>query len=235
MQRNYLYPVFLALGSAKCLISGFGNVGRRKLIGLQQASPAAIVVCDPQNPDNFDQASMRILLSPNVIYRARSWKMADLDNVSLAFGCSSDPDSNKALMEECRKRNIFCNCATEPQDGNMQIPATARAGELVLALGTGGASPLLARLWRNELGQWLEDKAPYAWFMGRLRSAILKAGHASATNRQLFLAVVDSPISIWLKEKEFAKCEAWLLNNIPELGPAEIGKIINDYRTFFTV
>ena len=77
--------------------------------------------------------------------------------IELAFACAT-PEVNREVVAACRRRGIWVNAASEPADGDFILPAVFQRGKLRIAVGTGGASPALAKRIREKL-EMLFDEA----------------------------------------------------------------------------
>jgi len=205
------YPLFLDLGRARCLVVGAGAVGRRKVDALLEAGVRELMVLDPEPAE-------RVLLPehPALIFEARCFRPDDLSGCALVFAASGSREVNAAVAAACAEQGIFCNCADAPPEGSCIVPATARAGEMTLALSTGGASPAYARHLREELEVWLRDKAPLAVLLGRIRPRLLALERDSAHNTVLFRALVQSRLGEALAAGDLARCTELLAAVLPE-------------------
>ncbi len=187
------YPVFIDLSGKSLLVLGLGQVGRRKLASMLECSPDKVLALDPGLPAAPEAAVQDLLDEPCVVYARRPFAESDLDGVFLAVAASGDREANRKLANACRNRNVLCNVVDAPEEGDVIIPATARAGGVAAALSTGGASPALARRLRRELEQTLAQKyAPLAALMGRLRPLVLDMNMPQHDNAALFRALADS-------------------------------------------
>ena len=205
------YPLFLDLNQAKCLVVGAGRVGRRKMGSLLESGVRELVVLDPELPD-----SALLPEHPALAFEARCFTPEDLAGCTLVFAASGSRETNAAVAAACAERGILCNCADAPLEGNCIVPATARAGEMTLALSTGGASPAYARFLREELEGWLHEKAPLATLLGRIRPRQLALEMDTMHNTALFRTLVRSELGAALAAGDLNHCRELLTAALPE-------------------
>jgi precorrin-2 dehydrogenase/sirohydrochlorin ferrochelatase len=205
------YPLFLDLSRAKCLVTGAGAVGRRKIGMLLESGVRDLLVLDP---DIADPASLPV--HPALRFEARCLVPEDLAGCALVFAAAGSREANAATAAACAERGIFCNCADAPLEGTCIVPAAARAGDVTLAISTGGASPAYARALRKELEGWLQAKAPLATLMGRVRPRALALERDTRHNAELFRSLVQSGIGTALAAGEAGQCRELLAAALPE-------------------
>ena len=146
---DFACPLFLNLKDRLVVVVGAGVVGRRKLAGLLQAG-ARVRLIDPQVGEDPCYGS-------GVETLARTFKSGDLADSVLVFACSSSREVNRQVVAEARRMKIFCMSASEPEHGDFISPAVLRRGSLVLAVTTGGGSPVMAAHIRDRLAEQVPD------------------------------------------------------------------------------
>lgn len=235
MHGKISLPISVFLAEKRCLICGFGQVGQRKFQTVRTYRPSAITICDPHLPAPLPVDSENDPCKvTTVIFKQRSWIPEDLKDVFIVFACTSSRKENDALTKICNDQNILCNNTSDPDHGNFIMPAVSRTATLYAAVGTGGASPLLAAQMRDELQVWLEQKERLASLLGKLRVIILHKGLPQPQNRAIFKSVLESPVAVWLMQGERSLCHQWLQENVPVLEKMEIEEIIGETVNVFS-
>ena len=144
------YPVVLDLGGRPVLVVGGGAVAERKVEGLRAAG-ASITVVSPRVSARLakmaDDGDIRV--------RLRSYRRSDLRGVAIVFAATDDRNVNAAVAADSRRRRIWVNAADDPDHCDFILPSVLRRGSLLVSVTTGGRSPALARIVREELERLL--------------------------------------------------------------------------------
>lgn len=224
---GFSYTINLSLDGKRCLIFGFGKVGRRKLAGLMESGAALITILDslPEAALLWPQLEDQNPLAPKISFQQRGWLPEDLDGLFLAFACSSDRLENSRLASACNKRNILCANASDPEKGNFILPAQIVAPPYRIAISGGGASPLLTARLKNEIREWLEPKTALAFLMGAIRKRVLAQGLPQEKNREIFLSILDSQIPALLEKGRLEQSLTILADKLPFMSKEGINEI----------
>jgi uroporphyrin-III C-methyltransferase/precorrin-2 dehydrogenase/sirohydrochlorin ferrochelatase len=111
--------------------------------------------------------------------------------VVAATGSSLDEE----VVAKARAHNVPVNVVDRADLSSFIFPATVDRGDVVVAIGTNGASPVLARRLRERIEASLPARiGDLAALMGRYRGQFAKVRHASQSLRHFWERVVDGPI-----------------------------------------
>ncbi|MFA6810945.1 MAG: bifunctional precorrin-2 dehydrogenase/sirohydrochlorin ferrochelatase [Desulfoplanes sp.] len=221
------YPLLLDLHDKTCLVVGTGRVGIRKITTLLKASPRRVVAVDSAPPT----AQLQTLANAYsaLVLSQRPFAMQDLDNVDLAFVCTSNRALNQKIATECTQRRILCNITDAPNEGDVILPSLVERGDLLLTLSTSGKSPALCKKIRQELDcHFGQEYETLLVLMGRIRSAVLAIGEDSDNNAACFRALVNSSITDALRDRDTAKIQDILQTILPAQLHPSIGAMIHD-------
>ncbi|AGA91360.1 uroporphyrin-III C-methyltransferase [Thioflavicoccus mobilis 8321] len=159
-------PIFLDVKNKPCLVVGGGEIALRKITTLRRAGATVRVVAPQLAP-----ALAELLADGEILHDARPFRDDDLDDVLLVVAATDDRAVNRRIAELARTASVPVNVVDQPEDCTFLMPSVIDRSPVVVAVSTGTASPVLARLLRTRL----EALIPAAY--GRL--ADLCAGYRS--------------------------------------------------------
>jgi len=140
MNQPLPYPVFLHLADAQVLIVGGGNVAVRKTRSLLAAGAHVTVVSTTFHDDFLFLPTVERINTPySVTHMARHmWH--------LAFAATNDRIVNALVHKNAATLGILCCRCDDPDLGDFSGAATwtSENSHVTLAVGTTGASPILA-------------------------------------------------------------------------------------------
>jgi precorrin-2 dehydrogenase / sirohydrochlorin ferrochelatase len=169
---SFAYPVMLDLTCRLCLVVGGGPVAERKVAGLVAAG-ARVTVVSPTLTDPL----LTLAKEARLQWRPREYASGDAAGFALVMVAAADQMVSEAVSSECRERGIWVNCADDPARCDFILPAVFRRGALTVAVSTGGASPTMATLVRDELEARLpDDAAPLTEVVADVRRALRQDG-----------------------------------------------------------
>nr|VFJ65623.1 MAG: uroporphyrin-III C-methyltransferase / precorrin-2 dehydrogenase / sirohydrochlorin ferrochelatase [Candidatus Kentron sp. FW] len=139
-------PVFLDIKKRPCLVIGGGEVAARKVALLLQAGASVTVVA----PDPGTTLA-RLYKEGRIEYVKRVFRADDLDGCSLAIAATDDPTLNRQVAHLANMRGIPINVVDKPELCSFVMPSIIDRSPVIVAVSTGGASPVLARLIRARI------------------------------------------------------------------------------------
>jgi siroheme synthase-like protein len=143
---SFGYPVMLELAGRRCVVIGAQAIRDGKVEGLLAAGADDVLVVEPSVEGRFEGV-------PGVRVERRAWRPGDLHGAFLAVASSDDAATRAAIAREARARGVLVNVTDDIPRCDWAAPGVVRRGDLVLAIGTGGVSPAVARLVRERLQQ----------------------------------------------------------------------------------
>lgn len=226
------YPIFLSLRGRVCLVVGGGSVSERKVKSLLRAG-ACVRIVAPELSEWLREKSQ----NGQIDYAGRYYDAKHLDGVELVFAATSDTTLNRSIAAEAHRLRLWCNMATDPEEGSFILPAVFHRGPLTVAVGTSGASPAMARRIREKLEKDFDD----AWvilleMMAIIRSVIQSRGLDTAKNQELFRGLAELPLIEWVERREKdAAVQAICEVCSPVLGPDEMSRIWDELWTAYSL
>jgi len=186
-------PVFLDLDSGMVALVGSGAAALNKLRLLRAAG--ANVRWYSSSADVAEEVLLASLPSGRLEVSFSDPLQADYSEfvavVSAAGGALDEGVSARA-----RARNIPVNVVDRPDLSTFVVPAVVDRGDVVVAIGTGGASPVLARRVRAFIEAVLPARiGELAALLRRHRERFAAVRHKSVSPRRFWERVVDGPIA----------------------------------------
>ena len=167
-----LFPLFVQLAGRPCVVLGGGVIAERKVAGLLEGGAVVTVVSPSLTP-----ALAALASAGRIAHIARGYAAGDLAGAALAFAATDDGAINAAVAREGRERGVWVNAADDPAHCDAILPAVIRRGAITIAIGTGGASPALARAIRERVELALpEAYGALAEIAGSVRRELRAAG-----------------------------------------------------------
>lgn len=156
-------PIFLQLKKRDCLVIGGGEVAARK-IGLIHRAGGRVTVIAPDLCVSLAAQRER----GEIAHRATEFRSDDVDGFAIVVAATDDETVNAAVAAAARARNVPVNVVDRPRLCTFIFPSIVDRSPVLLAVSTGGASPVLARLLRARL----ETQIPAGF--GRLAAVMRK-------------------------------------------------------------
>jgi uroporphyrin-III C-methyltransferase / precorrin-2 dehydrogenase / sirohydrochlorin ferrochelatase len=206
-------PVFMDVTSGPVALVGAGEHAVNKLRLLLAAH--ATVRWFPGHTDVADEI-LQAAASPGKLevdfHDPLSAHLADAIAVVSATGDARD----ETISARAREAGIPVNVVDRAELSTFVFPAIVDRGEVVVAIGTGGLAPVLARRLRERIEAIVPARiGDLATLMGRYRRRVAEA---VPSPRQFWQKVVDGPIGAAVLAGRLPRAEADLVRSIDNGG-----------------
>lgn len=140
------FPVFLDLKQRRCLLVGGGEVASRKGQMLSRAGAVLRVVAH----EISDELAALVQQGGGEM-ALRDYASSDLEGCVLVIAATDDEALNTRISADAQARFMPVNVVDDPAKCSYITPAIVDRSPLVIAISSGGESPVLARLVRAKL------------------------------------------------------------------------------------
>ena len=184
-------PIFLHISGKRALIVGSGVIAARKADLLLRAGSDLTVVTTELGQELIKMADER-----SFTHQVRALIASDLEGCVVAFGCSDDDSVNAHLCQLAADAGVMVNVPDQGESCDFTMPAIVDRSPLLIAISSGGASPLLVR----QLKARFETTIPAAYgrlaeFAGSYRDRIKKLIPNLTRRRRFWEAMVSGPVA----------------------------------------
>jgi uroporphyrin-III C-methyltransferase/precorrin-2 dehydrogenase/sirohydrochlorin ferrochelatase len=184
-------PIFLTIRHKPCLVVGAGSIAARKIGLLLKAGADVSVVASNIGSEVSElekQGVIRCLL--------RNYKPTDLKGVKLVIAATNNAQLNADISIMAQAENILVNVVDNPELCSFLMPSIIDRNPIQIAISTGGASPVLARLIRSKL----EASIPSAYgelakLVENYRTKVKQAFANVDLRRRFWESVLEGPVS----------------------------------------
>ena len=161
-------PIFVNVRGQTCLVVGGGEVAFRKAVLLNRAGARLRVVA----PYICAEMEALVLAGEGELVK-REFEISDLDDAFLVVAGTDVESVNCCVSEEAKKRGMLVNVVDAPALCSFIVPAIVDRSPVVIAISSGGSSPILTR----KLKEKLETLIPASYgrlalLLGQYRSKV---------------------------------------------------------------
>jgi uroporphyrin-III C-methyltransferase/precorrin-2 dehydrogenase/sirohydrochlorin ferrochelatase len=209
------FPLFLDLRGRRVVVIGGGPVAERKIDLLLQ-SGARIHIVAPALTD-----ALKIpVMAGEITHEARDFEPADLDGARLAIAATDAPRVNRAVSLAADVRNIPVNVVDDAGLSSGIVPAIVDRSPLIIAIGTEGSAPVLARHVRALIESVIDESlGRLAGLLARWRARIRQCVPDADARRRLYERIIAGPVADRVREARDAQAEALLARMLTNGGP----------------
>lgn len=215
-------PIFMNVKGENCLVIGGGKIASRKVFMLLRAGATVSVV----SPELCQDLTIR-KNDGEINHIERPFEDNDLQNCKIVIAATDNAAVNSHVSELAKSKGIPVNVVDAPELCSFIVPSIIDRNPVQIAISTGGASPVLARLLRSRL----ETFIPSAY--GRLAKLVesyrekVKAKFSNSDEiRTFWEGILEGPVAENLiagKDKEARDLLDTAVENAE--APAERGEV----------
>ena len=204
------YPAFLDSTNRLCIVLGGGKVAEAKILQLLKYK-CLITVISPE----ITPCILSWVKSGQISWECRNYAPGDLAHAFLAISATGSVEVNTMISEEAELNKVLLNTVDNALLSNFIAPAIVRRGQVTLAISTNGASPALARKFRDSL-----DKSPLLEYadLAPLLSEIRKKVRLSGWNikADVWQKLITPELLAMIKNGREKEAKANLLKNLSQ-------------------
>lgn len=180
------FPIFLRLKEARVLVIGGGEVAARKVRLLRKAGARIELIARELN------AELSELIGQGVVHAGAEFTPDQAVGCRLIVAATDDRALNARVAIAAMAANVPVNVVDDPELSTYITPSIVERAPVTVAIGTGGAAPVLARRLRERFEALLPAAyGQLAEFMGRQRPRVKALDVES--RRKLWEDFLDGP------------------------------------------
>lgn len=209
-------PIFLNINGKRTLVVGSGVIAARKADLLLRAGSDVTIVA----PELGDEL-LKLAETYSFTHQDSELTAPDLNGCVVAFGCSGDDTVNQKLCELAAAAGIMVNVSDKTESCDFIMPAVVDRTPLLIAISSGGSSPLLVRMLKARF----ETTIPAAYgrlaeFAGSYRDKIKTMIPNGVRRRRFWEAMVSGPIAEHIFSKQTEQAELLMETQLKEAAAA---------------
>ncbi len=196
------FPAFLPLAGRRVILAGGGEAAEAKA-RLLAGSPARLDRLEA--PAAFDPAAY--------------------EGALLAFVASDEADFRHLAAAAARAAHVPVNVVDHPEMSDFYTPSVVDRGQLIIAIGTDGASPMLASMLRTDIEALAPEGTGRVAELARRHRDALREALPEAHQRRAFLReMLSGPAAVAALTGDEASADEAFLAALAA-GPASLGVV----------
>ena len=146
-------PVFLKLSRRRCLIVGGGVVAERKSRLLIRTGADVTVL----SPTITEELAARVE-DGELSHAPEMYRASLLQDQFMVVAATNDPDLNRQIGADAELAGCLYNVVDDTQASQVYLPAIVDRSPVIVAIGTGGTAPVLARKLKSQIETLLPQR-----------------------------------------------------------------------------
>ncbi|MEL6829224.1 MAG: siroheme synthase CysG, partial [Pseudomonadota bacterium] len=182
-----LFPAFFYMDETHVTVFGGGEEARRKVRLLSKTPALITVIIDTDIDAGFaEEFAGRITIAP------RGMAGQALDRSAFAIIACREPSNTEQSVEWAREYGVPINVVDHPHLCDFTVPSILDRGEIVAAVGSGGAAPVLAKRVRTALEALMpQSLGPLSELARSFRPKVYEKLESGIARRQFWEAALN--------------------------------------------
>lgn len=185
------FPVFLDIRNKPCLVVGGGEVATRKA-GMLLKAGARVTLVAPALGDS----ALLLVERGEVLHVPARFAPEHLRGMVLAIAATDDAAVNEEVSKAATMLHLPVNVVDSPKLCSFVMPSIVDRSPVLVAIGSSGKAPVLARLLRTRLEGWIPQAyGQLAALAGAFREHAKKRFPDVEARRRFWEKVFEGPIA----------------------------------------
>ncbi len=207
--NQHRFAMFVDVQGVAALVVGGGPVALRKTRRLIDAG-AVVTVVAPKLHDDFSVLKTVHLLE-------REFEEPDLQDKKIVVAATNSVESNRHIAKLAKQQGAQVNVANDPSAGSFIMPSLVDRTPLLIAISSGGASPVLSRLLTARIEAFIPNSfAKLASFAGAYREQIKSSIDGWRTRRRFWEQQLGGRVGELVLQERDAEARAALESAISQ-------------------
>lgn len=207
-QKLATFPAFFKVAGQKIVIIGNGAEAYAKLRLLRETSAALVLIADAPEDDLLDFIREYSLEDNNFVWLAEKFTPEHLYGAVLIFAANGDVGQDKIIANYAHQLKIAVNVVDRPDMCDFFTPALVNRAPISVAIGSEGASPVLAQMIRAQIEALLNPQiGKVAALAAKLRTLVDNSIAKGLTRRNFWFRFFNGKIVEELERNNPAAAE----------------------------
>ncbi len=220
---DYL-PIFLDIKARRVIVDGGDTVAARR---VERALSAGALV-EVYNPDLSDEFR-DLTTNESLTHITRPLTEDDVKGAAIAYGASEDEARDALLFAAARKHGALANIADVSEFCDFITPSVVDRSPLVVAISSGGAAPVIARILRARIESLLPPAyGRLAEFVGQFRDAVTSTIKKTRDRRRFWENMIEGPVGDLFLAGSASSAEKHLLAELDAASKPHPGRKVGE-------
>lgn len=218
---DYL-PLFVDVKAQACLVVGGGDIAARKA-GLLLKANADVTIVAPKLSSMTKTLVEQGQVDGNVTWINGRFSGEQLTTQRLVIAATDDESVNRHVYQEAKARHILVNVADVPELCDFILGSILDRSPIVVAISSGGQSPILAR----QLRARLETLIPPSYgrlgkLVGYYREAVKAKFSKLSMRRRFWESILQGPVVDHMLAGRDQLAEQTLIEQLEQANPQKL-------------